>query len=97
MPLADIGLATLPQMTDPAYTGPDEIAALDDWTRSLNVCRERLVTEIGPTVPSLGPIIEGARDGDAAAFVALAHHRRTWGATVMQLMKNRTKLRRSLI
>lgn len=97
MPLTDIGAATLPQMADPGLATREEIAALDDWTRNLNICRERLLLAIDTALPSLGPIIEAARDDDAAAFVALAHHRLTWGATVMRLMKNRTKLRAALI
>lgn len=97
MPLMDIGSATLPQLADPAHATAKEIVALDAWSRDLNTCRERLLQALNTTLPSLGPIVEASRDDDAAAFVALAHQRSTWGDTVAQLMKNRTKLRAALI
>ncbi len=97
MPLTDIGSATLPQMADPAHATLEEIVALDAWSRGLNTCRERLLQALNTTLPSLGPIVEASRDDDAAAFVALAHRRSTWGDTVVRLMKNRTKLRAALI
>jgi hypothetical protein len=97
MPLADIATVSLPQMTNPRLASEDEIAALDTWIDDLNACRGQLLEVTYATIPSLGPIIEEARNEDYLAFVKLARRRQTWGETVMRLMSNRTKLRADVI
>lgn len=97
LPLADIGSASLVQMTDPEFATPSEIAALDAWTSDLTVCRERLLTVTSDTLPAFGPIIEASRDDDDATFVELAQHKLSWGKAVMRLKQTRTKLRSTLL
>ena len=96
MPLNDIGLASLPQMTDPSLATPAQILALDSWSRDLNACREPLLQVTYNTLPSFGPIIEAARDEDDATLVQLTEQKVTWGKAVMQLKRNRTTLRANL-
>lgn len=97
MPLINIGTATLPQAADADLATENEVRALDAWTRDLNTCRERLLQEIDTTVPTLGPVIEQARNDDAAVFVRLARRELTWGDAVLHLMRNRTALRAGLV
>jgi len=96
MPLTDIGSASLPQMTDSDLATSAQILALDAWSRGLNRCREPLLQATYNTLPSFGPIIEAATDEDDATFVQLTEKKVTWGNAVMQLKRNRTRLRADL-
>jgi len=96
MPLTDIGSASLSQMTDPALATRAQILALDAWAQDLNACREPLLQATYNTLPSFGPIIEAAGDEDDATFVQLTEQKVTWGNAVMQLKRNRTRLRADL-
>lgn len=97
MPLANIGMATLPQMTDRSHASTMERAALDSWIRDENDCRQHLLEAIDGTLPSFGPILEAGRDDDDAVYVGLAQRRLTWGEAVMRLRANRTRLRAAMI
>jgi hypothetical protein len=95
--LDDVGAATLPQMVDPAHATPEEIAALDAWSREVNTCRERLLVSVDTTLPSFGPLIERGRDDDDAIFVKLAEQKISWGEAVVALKTNRTRLRGDIV
>lgn len=97
MPLADIGAATLPQMANPGLASAAEIAALDAFTRDISDCRQRLLQVADGTLPSFGPILEAAQDKDDETFVKLVAHRLTWGQAVLQLKRNRNRMRAELI
>jgi hypothetical protein len=96
MQLTDIGSASLPQMTDSGLATWAQILALDAWSRDLNRCPEPLLQATYNTLPCFGPIIEAARDEDDATFVQLTEQKVAWGNAVMQLKRNRTRLRADL-
>jgi hypothetical protein len=97
VPLKNIGTASLPQMADRRLASRAEIAALSVWSHDLSACRERLLQVANSTLPSFGPIIENAANEDDATLVQLTQQKISWGAAVMQLKRNRTKLRSDLI
>lgn len=97
MPLADIGAASLGQMTDQDLATNGEVAALAAWTAELNACRAPILQVANETFPAFGPIIEAARDDDDAILVDLAQRKLPWGKAVLRLKGTRTKLRADLI